>query len=1025
MEPAYYFSVLFFFASVISGFLGAYTLYLDPKAGLNRSFFALCVSLSIWALGFSISVSADNQTASLLWRRISVIGWGSFFSVLLHFALFLTEKKSLLNQWWLYPPLYIPSFLTIYIYGISDAAESKYELIQSVNGWINVPDTGFNTFYNYYYITFSILTIGMIWLWGRKATSLNDKKKAWLIFFYIVGTLILATFTDIVASTFFNILIPQMAPFVSAMSMIVIYYAIKKYGLMKPEKAVADEENILKESTRGNLVNYLAFILFACSIVNTVSFFLFNVKDDSTVVLWSSMAILLLGIGVLIVKKVDIQEKNKGIFYIIVCVLAIPLLTLRFVTTGGITVWVFPIIFAVFALIFNKRIVLVALGISIISTQIMIWLMAPQVKVEINAQVYLTRIFCVLVFLWVAFYVNKLYVRRLKENVEQVKLQKLISNISSDLIAAKQMNLEYKINRALEKCGQVFEMDRVWIYLQYQDEQCGIMPFVWYQTKKPSEEGKEYSLKQASIPSNLLSSGKIIHIPDAEQLSTSEKNTFSGLITGSTKSMICLPIVENGEVLGLFGLESARTMKKWREDQIDLLEVISNILGDALAKVRAEKEIEQLAYYDHLTKLPNRALFRKRANEAIRQADLTNSMIAVIFLDLDSFKTVNDTIGHEGGDELIRKVGLKLLACIRKTDTVSRFGGDEFLILLNDISDYKDVRKIADSILALLAEPIVLRDQEFFVTASVGIALYPNDGLDTETLIKNSDIAMYKAKEKGKNQYALCSDDMKEEVRTNIMLTNSLYRAIERNELYLHYQPQVRLPEGEIIGLEALLRWSHPDMGVISPDVFIPIAEQGGMINTIGEWVLRKACEQNKIWQNKGYPRLRMAVNISVKQLRNPYIIDQIANTLVETGLQAEYLELEITEGSLLKGSTHIVRVLNEIKKLGITLSIDDFGTEYSSLNRLKNLPIDRLKLDMQFVQGIEGDEKDRAIIRVIINLAKNLGLQIIAEGVETEKQVHFLTREMCKEVQGYYYYEPMPAEDIEELLNRAGSKIG
>jgi diguanylate cyclase (GGDEF)-like protein len=1002
MEPSYLFSVLFFFSCVMSNFLGAYTLYLDRKAGLNKAFFTLCISLGIWAFGFSICVSAQNQELSLIWRRISVIGWGSFFSILLHFSIILTEKKGLLNKWWLYLLLYFPSVLTIYIYGISGSAESKYKLIHTVNGWINVPNSGFHSFFNYYYILFCIVSAGMIWLWGRKASSQSSKKKARLILSWIIATLIFASFTDIVASTFWKMPLPQLAPFIISMSLIVIYYAIKKYGLMKPEKIISAEETILNESTRGNIISYLAFALFACSLVNFASFFLSNMPHGLTPVILTSIAILFLGLVILFVKWMPIAENKKDITYFVICVLAIPIFTLRFIQTGSITIWAFPIIFVIIALVFNKRIILVALGISIISTQILTWILAPDVKVEINADDYFARIFLFLVFLWLASYVNKLYIRRLKENAEQMKLQKLISKISSDFITANQMNLEHKINQALEECGRFFEMDRSWIYLLDREQHRVTLPFVWYRHHRIIREAIECPGAEDSILMNQISEGKMIH----------------------TKSVICLPIAGNGQILGSFGIDSRRTPKKWREDQIDLLKVIANILGDALTRVQAEREIEQLAYYDHLTKLPNRVLFGDRVTQAIHQSSRIQKMFAVIFLDLDSFKTVNDTLGHEGGDELITEVGRKLVECIRKADTVSRFGGDEFLILLNNISDYQDVRIIADKIIGLFKEPAILRGQEFFVTASAGIALYPIDGQDTETLIQNSDIAMYKAKEKGKNQYALCSSEMKEDVRNNLILTNSLFRALERKELSVYYQPQVHLPEANIIGMEALLRWKHPELGMISPAVFIPIAEQSGIINTIGEWVLKTACRQNKIWQEKGYPLVRMSVNISVNQLRDPNIVGQIANVLQETGLKPEYLELEITEGSAINEANNIVQVLNDFKKLGITISIDDFGTEYSSLNRLKNLPIDRLKMDMHFVHGIEKDEKDRAITKVIINLAKNLDLEVIAEGVETEKQVKFLSQNMCNEVQGYYFYQPMPAEEIEELLRKPCANI-
>ncbi|NMB42071.1 MAG: EAL domain-containing protein [Firmicutes bacterium] len=432
------------------------------------------------------------------------------------------------------------------------------------------------------------------------------------------------------------------------------------------------------------------------------------------------------------------------------------------------------------------------------------------------------------------------------------------------------------------------------------------------------------------------------------------------------------------------------------------------------------KEIKYMAYYDYLTGLPNRFLFLDRLNQAIYLAERTEKFIGVIFLDLDNFKMINDTIGHGGGDIILKEVAQGLVQHLRKTDTVARFGGDEFLIMLNNISNSENISTITANVMELFDEPFHLNGQEFFITCSAGIAVYPFDGEDAETLLKNADIAMYKAKSQNINQFILCTTDLKDEMEKNLRLTNNLYRAKERNELLIYYQPQIRISTGQITGLEALLRWKHPEMGLILPGVFVPLAERNGLINSIGAWVLETAGRQNKIWQDMGLPPLRVAVNLSAIQFNNPRIVDTVDNVLRKTGLDPKYLELEITESIAIKETGSTVDILNKLKNLGVSISIDDFGTAYSSLSRLKMLPIDRIKIDMQFIQGIESSEKDRAITKIIINLAKSLKLGVLAEGVETAPQLEFLNRKMCDEVQGFYYYKPMPAEKIENLLRSA-----
>lgn len=436
------------------------------------------------------------------------------------------------------------------------------------------------------------------------------------------------------------------------------------------------------------------------------------------------------------------------------------------------------------------------------------------------------------------------------------------------------------------------------------------------------------------------------------------------------------------------------------------------------------KEIEYMGYYDHLTGLANRTLFTDRLNQAIEIAKRNKKFLAVIFMDLDGFKMINDSMGHSGGDAILKIVADSLTKSLRSTDTVARFGGDEFLILINDIEDANNIKKIADKTMSVFNEPLTIGSNEFYVTGSAGVAVYPIDGEDTESLVKNADIAMYKAKARGKNKYVLCTENMKEEIKKNMVLSNHLFRAIEKNELSVYYQPQISFKTGKIIGVEALLRWNHSDFGQVSPATFIPLSEKNGAINKIGEWVLRTACAQNKKWQEEGLIQARIGVNLSVIQFNDPLIVEKIEKIVEDTGLKAEDLDLEITESVAVKQNASVVEILNRLKELGVSLSIDDFGMEYSSLSRLKSLPIDRIKIDMQFVQGLEACAKDQAITKTIINLAKSLELGVIAEGVETKAQIDFLVQGDCDEAQGYYYYKPMPAHELENLLKEKHEKI-
>ena len=461
---------------------------------------------------------------------------------------------------------------------------------------------------------------------------------------------------------------------------------------------------------------------------------------------------------------------------------------------------------------------------------------------------------------------------------------------------------------------------------------------------------------------------------------------------------------------------SRRLKPQVNNDEFGIVSDEINGMLDSLQK--ADEEIKYNANHDPLSELPNRRLLTEIMAHAISQASRRERMMAVVFLDLDDFKMINDTKGHEFGDHILKKVALRLSLSLRESDIISRIGGDEFVILLENIEDIENAKNAALKIQKSFNDIFTSGDNEVFLTCSMGISIYPTDGIDSETLIKNADIALYKAKELGKNQFAFCSSLMKSTVIENMHLSNMLHHALERNELELWYQPQISSKSKRIIGLEALLRWNNPELGMIPPSKFIPIAEQNGLIIPIGEWVLKIACAQNLMWQQAGYPKIVMAVNLSIKQFQNDNLVETVKNVLMETGLDTKYLELEITESIAMKEKSHIIEVLDKFETMGISLAIDDFGTEYSSLNYLKNLPINRIKIALPFIQGISKNEKDEAIIVSIINLAKNLGMNVIAEGVETESQLNFLVANSCDAIQGYYFYKPLNVSEITKLLS-------
>ncbi len=442
-----------------------------------------------------------------------------------------------------------------------------------------------------------------------------------------------------------------------------------------------------------------------------------------------------------------------------------------------------------------------------------------------------------------------------------------------------------------------------------------------------------------------------------------------------------------------------------------------SIVEDVTARRNAEERVRYLATHDELTGLPNRALFGELLGHAIEKARRYERQCAVVFLDLDRFKIVNDSLGHAAGDQLLKEVAERLRQSVRKSDIIARLGGDEFVLLIEDVTDSSVAAGVAKKILSSLLTPVRISRHECRVTGSIGIAIFPVDASDATTLMKHADMAMYRAKEEGKNNYQFYSAETSPMSVENLLLESHLARALERKEFAIHYQPKVGIRTGEVRGAEALLRWWNPELGTVSPAHFIPVAEDTGLIVPIGKWVMQTACEQNMAWQRRGLRPIVMSVNLSPRQFKDPMLLDDIAEVLQRTGMAPELLELEITESMIMHNLDQAAQKAAAIKGLGVRLAIDDFGTGYSSLSQLKRFPIDTLKVDRSFIRDVGDNEDDKVITQAIISLGKALGVSVVAEGVETEAQHTFLRDNACDEMQGYYFSRPCHPDAFAEFL--------
>jgi len=1009
------FSGIYLVISGLSLTMGYYALRMYARGTINRLFFGLGLCMSLWSLGLSVTVIASGTLSAAFWMRVSAVGYSLFYSLLLHFSLALTEKEKLLRKRWIYPLIYAPAATGLYPFVISPGLEtSPNHLIFTENGWLqttapSVLDIAFQA----YLVSFVLISLVLIWRWQHRSTSPAVKKQGFILIASISAATVAGIVTDAFNGVYYYLPIPKIAPLLFLVPLAAIFYCINRYHLMKAP-AIHKTEVILSDEHRLNVFRIASIGLGISGVLLFALEYFWWHAENPWLALFASL--LLVTTGILL----HYARHKKGIGFleallVIVSLTVTPMLMINLTEFGGMTVWAFPIIMIICALVFNMRLMLFSTAAVSLIGQFYQWGVSPEVSAVIDYRAYTSRITIIIVFIASAYFVHRIYTIRLRENAEQTRTQSLLNHVSSTFSAINAENVQEKLCGLLDTLMTHYGAAKAFIR-PLDSEYINIFP-----SMSTSVDGSPISLEYEHIcmqkwQEYLAAGGLEALTSETIQASPSAAHSRWLFIP------VFAPIFSSEQIAGFICFEAAHPVVPWTREQIMTTHVVSRIASGALERATGEKRVKFMAYYDSLTRLPNRQLFHDRAEQAIYLAKRNNRIVGVMFLDLDSFKSVNDTLGHEGGDMLIQAVGDMLAANLRKSDTVARFGGDEFLMMFNSVNSLDDITTIADKVLQLFKDPIIIKGQELFITASAGISVYPADGGDAETLIKHADIAMYAAKEKGKNQYALCSDDMKELAQYKMTLSNQLYRALENRELAVYYQPQVCLVTGRIVGVEALLRWFHPTFGLISPRDFIPLAEQTGLINPIGQWVLETACAQSMAWREMGFDNIRMSVNLSVVQLRTTGLTDHIRRVIDVTGIDPHMLELEVTESTMTREPDYIIGVLNDLKALGLSISIDDFGTEYSSLNRLKMLPIDRLKMDIQFVHGIDKSDKDQAITKVIINLAKNLDLKLIAEGVESSSQLSFLKQRMCDEVQGFYYYKPMPACEIEKLLSGESS---
>jgi len=581
-------------------------------------------------------------------------------------------------------------------------------------------------------------------------------------------------------------------------------------------------------------------------------------------------------------------------------------------------------------------------------------------------------------------------------------------------------NIGDAFKMATEISADTLDVKRVGIWL-YNEAKTSLECRVMY----ISGEGHSSDgiLLEADFPRyfSAIETGRRIVISDARNDPATNELAKAYLLENDIYSLLGAPIFYDRDIIGVICHEHIGTPRKWSVNEQEFSALIASDISLSLEvdkRKLTEKNLEHQAYHDSLTGLPNRALLLDRIDQAIRHAKRNKSLLAVLFLDLDNFKQINDSFGHSVGDTVLVSISGMLKNALRDMDTIARLGGDEFTILLSEFEKEEEINEITAKLFDILRQPLLIKGSELVVTTSIGISVFPNDGENPEILLRNADAAMYRAKEKGRNGFEFYTEDMTERALEKVHMITSLYRALEQDEFEVYYQPQYDLQHKQLTGVEALIRWHHPDLGLISPEEFLPTAEESGLIVSLDRWTMRQAIQQMKLWNDAGVALGRLSLNLTMQQIDQSDFLEFLMDLMKQNDCEGQSLRFEVTEGQLMKNPERTIELLNRISALGIKISVDDFGTGYSSLAYLKKLPVDSLKIDKAFIRDVPGDEDDVSIVKSIIALAKSMRIDVLAEGVETEDQLDFLNREGCSLIQGFLFSHPKPAPEIPDLAS-------
>ncbi len=1032
MQYDFILSIVFYICGCFYALFGAYIVAVNAKSKVNRLFVMLTSSMAIWSFANSISNSANTADKSAFWKCISVFGWGVFFSLLLHFILVLTKTDSKLNKRIMYVLLYFPSVINIILYApFGIIGKKHYELIWTDFGWVNKTSLNAGKFWlNAYPIVVSVISIILIFrLWSKLEPHTLLRRQTTFLLISIPMTFLSGMLTDILPDILGKEAFPKLTTIVMIIPVTMLFVASKKYGLLLDRRRpviVHQEASELQDSDRLRLFKMITVVFEAGSVLSFLVGY-FGMKGKLINELLLAAFLMLSAVFVRNIPLIAKKRSTQNNLFLIVSVLGMAYFLATNVKTGATTIWAVYIIFLLCTVILDSGIQAYIFAAASIVIQIVFWIIYPEVPVIINGNEYITRIFIIVLAFATVRYITTEYASKIEGYQRFAREQEILERISSSFISVNSENVKDKIDEMFAMADEILEFDYAYLVEFSEDYEDATIINTCVKDAEdesfPYHEGMKVKTATLHVAKALIARDMPIMCEDITNLSIDEAEEQKDyFMSRGVLSFFALPIKAGEDLKGMLVVEYLdRSEISFKDRQLYFLKIIANILGDSRKKTLYEDMLYNFAYFDETTKLANRNLLMQRLDQRIH-GRTKSEKIAVLDIEIENIRMIKDTFGHSVGEQIMVESATILKKLTNEHCEIARSGEGKFVVVLSSVDNTEQIEKCAEKVLDSFSHPVSteIGIEALFVVVRIGISVSPDDGIDADALLKNADLAGYEAKGTGE-KIVFYKERLERHVAENTLLTNRLFKALQNEEFFLEFQPQISCDTGKTVGIEALLRWTVGNNERVSPDRFIPILEQTGLIYDVGLWVLEQALQEHNKLVAKGFPPLRVSVNLSVVQFQGEDFILDFSKVIEESLIDPKYIELEITESLFSENPQDLIKKLYRLKELGINIAIDDFGRGYSSLNRLKDIPFDRIKIDKDIIDYMDLEGKVAPITEIIILLAKTFKASITAEGVETKEQADFLRSIACDEIQGYYFSRPLSSEALKEFLNKEG----